>query len=162
MRWLFVLLLMSSPVMAQAWSHFESARFGFSIDVPAGFQQSAAPPANGDGARFSSPDGLAELLIWGRNLTESFTRDAATRKRAEQDDGWRITYSPVKRGLYYVLSGIKDDRIVYLKAVSACRGKLALYFRIEYPRSEKIQYDAMVTRLSHSLKAGRGAECPEG
>jgi hypothetical protein len=161
MRWLFVLLILSSPALAESWSRFESARFGFSIEVPSGFMSSITESENGDGATFTSPDKAAELRIWGRNLPEGFSADAARQKRAEKQDGWRITYSPVKRGKSYVLSGIKNGRIVYLKAVAACDGKLALYFRIEYPRAEKLQYDAMVTRLANSTKARKGADCPE-
>jgi hypothetical protein len=161
MRWFVICLLMSSPALAASWSQFKSARFGFSIEVPPGFIQSEAAPDNGDGAAFASPDKSATLLIWGRNLTEGLADDAAQRKSAEREEGWRITYAPVKRGRWFVLSGIKGDRIMYLKGVAACRGRLALYFRLEYPRAEKEQYDAMVTRLSTSAKGGRGADCPE-
>jgi hypothetical protein len=161
MRWLILVFLFSCPALAESWSRFESARFGFSIEVPSGFMSSITESDNGDGATFTSPDKTAELRIWGRNLTEGFSADAARQKRMEREDGWRITYSPVKRGKSYILSGIKDDRIVYLKSVAACGGKLALYFRIEYPRAEKLQYDAMVTRLANSTKAKKGADCPD-
>jgi hypothetical protein len=162
MRWLIALVLMCSPALAEAWSQFESARFGFSIEVPSGFMDSMTPSDNGDGAKFASPDKTAELLIWGRNLDQTFNQDAVEQKRSEKADGWRITYSPVRRGKSYVLSGIKNDRIMYLKAVAACGGRLALAFRIEYPRAEKLQYDAMVTRLANSTRAKKGADCPEG
>jgi hypothetical protein len=162
MRWLLAVFLLSTPALAESWSKFESARFGFSIEVPTGFMSAMAESDNGDGAIFTSPDKTAELRVWGRNLADGFSADAARQKRLEREDGWRITYSPVSRGKSYILSGVKDGRIVYLKSVAACGGKLALYFRIEYPRAEKIQYDAMVTRLANSARARKGADCPDG
>jgi hypothetical protein len=162
MRWVLPLLLILGPAQAESgWRHFESARFGFSVDIPSGFI-AQPPPENGDGATFVSPDGTTELKVWGSNLLDQTLKsDSAFRREAETEEGWRITYSPIKKS-WYAYSGLKGSRIVYTKAVSACGGSLALYFRIEYPKAEKLQYDAMVTRLSHSLKAGPAAECPAG
>lgn len=160
MRWLLLLILMVGPAAAEAgWKHFENSRFGFSIDVPEGFSE-GTPPENGDGATFTSPDGSAELRVWGSYLVDSsLKQDAAMRRQGETDDGWKISYSPVHKG-WFVYSGTKAGRIVYAKAVAACGGEVALYFRIEYPKPEKLQYDALVTRLSHSLKAGPASDCP--
>lgn len=159
MRWLMLLVLMVAPAFAEAgWKHFENSRFGFSIDVPAGFQE-GEPPENGDGATFTAPDGSAELRVWGAYLVDrSLKQDSAMRRQGEAEDGWRISYAPLRKR-WFAYSGTKGNRIVYAKAVSACGGQVALYFRIEYPKSEKIQYDALVTRLSQSLKATPGAEC---
>lgn len=152
--------VMISPAFAEeGWKHFENARFGFSIDVPAGFIESD-PPANSDGATFTSPDASAELRVWGAYLVDTTLRkDAAQRRQWEADAGWKISYAPLKKG-WFIYSGTKGQRIVYAKGVSACGGDVALYFRIEYPKPEKIHYDALVTRLSHSLKAGVGDQCP--
>jgi hypothetical protein len=162
MRWFVALIFMSiSCLAATGWTHVESKRYGFAVDIPAGFAERAAESDNGDGVTFTSPDGTAELRVWGSELGDlSLRQDSSRRRKAEQADGWRISFSPIKRG-WYVYSGTKDNRIVYLKAVSSCKGALALYFRIEYPRPEKLNYDAMVTRLSHSLRAGPAADCPE-
>jgi hypothetical protein len=155
-----VLVVLIGPAFAEeGWRQFDNARFGFSMEVPAGFIKSE-PPANGDGATFNSPDGSAELRVWGAYLTDiTLKQDAAQRRQWEADDGWKISYAPVKN-TWFIYSGTKGDRIVYTKAVSACGGDVALYFRIEYPKSEKVQYDALVTRMSHSLKSGTGDQCP--
>lgn len=160
MRWLLLLVFLAVPALAEGgWKHFENSRFGFSIDVPAGLIE-GDPPENGDGATFTSPDGTAELRVWGSYLVDSsLKQDAAMRRQGEIEEGWRISYAPVKKA-WFVYSGTKADRIVYAKGVSACGGDVALYFRIEYPKSEKKQYDALVTRLSHSLKAGPASDCP--
>lgn len=160
MRWLLALLLFTAPALADAgWRQFDSARYGFSIEIPAGFIEQP-PPENGDGATFHAPDGTAELKVWGSNLLdETLKSDSAFRRKAETEEGWRITYSPVRKR-WYAYSGLKGERIVYAKAVSACGGSLALHFRIEYPKTEKVQYDAMVTRMANSLKAGPAQDCP--
>jgi hypothetical protein len=35
-----------------------------------------------------------------------------------------------------------------------------VHFRIEYPEAQKKDYDAIVERLSKSLKAGPASDCP--
>jgi hypothetical protein len=156
------LLLAATPAWAgDGWQHFESPRFGVSIDIPSGFVQQEPGPANNDGATFLSPDGSAELRVWGSHmLSGSLKADSRERQQFERDDGWKITYAPAKDG-WYAYSGLKKDRIVYAKAVGACGNSMALYFRIEYPKNEKTHYDAMVTRLSRSLKYGPALACPE-
>ncbi len=107
MRWVLPLLFVISPALAESgWRHFESARFGFSVDIPAGFIEQP-PPENGDGATFVSPDGTAELKVWGSNLLDQTLKsDSAFRREAETEEGWRITYSPIKKS-WYAYSGLK-------------------------------------------------------
>lgn len=154
-----MLALMAVPALAEPqWKRFDNSRFGFSIEVPGGFIE-GEPPDNGDGATFTAPDGSAELRVWGAYLVDSsLKQDAAMRRKGEAENGWRISYAPVKKS-WFAYSGTKGDRIVYAKGTSACGGEVALYFRIEYPKAEKTQYDALVTRLSHSLKSTPGADC---
>lgn len=160
MKWLIALVLTATVAQAEpAWKHFENARFGFSIDVPSGLIEQP-PPENGDGATFLAADQSAELRVWGNYpIDENFRQDARSRLASEKTEGWRITYAAIKSG-WHVYSGTKSDRIVYAKGVSSCAGKVALNFRLEYPKAEKLQYDAMVTRLSKSLKSSAGSDCP--
>lgn len=159
MRWLFALVLMLSPAFAEAaWRHYENARYGFAIDVPGGLIL-ANESENGDGATFASADGAAELLVWGGFLVDTnMAGEAKSRRAGEEEDGWTISYATTKRG-WFAYSGTKADRIIYAKAVSSCKDAAALHFRLEYPKAEKLQYDAMVTRLSKSLKAIKGFQC---
>ena len=54
---------------------------------------------------------------------------------------------------YLVLSGFQGENIFYSKiALSEDRRKLCI-MHISYPRSEKREFDGIVTRMSRSLRA---------
>jgi hypothetical protein len=161
MRIIIFLLLLCSPALAAEWTVYSNPRFGVSIDVPPGFLNDVPAPENGDGLTFHSVDGNAELLVWGNNLVdENFADDGKSRLQGEKDDGWDVSYQKKSASAWNVYSGSKDGRIMYARSVSFCRGTQAVHFRIEYPEAQKKDYDAIVERLSKSLKAGPASDCP--
>jgi hypothetical protein len=169
MRYVLALMLMISPVLADDWSHFRNPRFGLTIEIPPGFAEDTAAPANGDGATYHSPDGAAELKVWGANLVQPFKDDNDAAEAAEKAEGWTITY---ERGVnpdlskpgngWQVYSGTRNGRIVYAKALSACDGQIALHFRIEYPDDRKDDFNAIVSRLAVTLRGGPALDCKSG
>jgi hypothetical protein len=70
-------------------------------------------------------------------------------KKIAQDGKVRVTYSPL-RPTWFVLSGFRNNQIFYTKVVRAC-GRFH-HVALEYPAQQKREYDALVTRISHSLR----------
>jgi hypothetical protein len=158
---IFASVFLASAALAADWTTYANARFGETIDIPPGFVNDVAAPENGDGLTFHSADGKAELLVWGGNLVDGgFTADAEQRVSSETEDGWDISYGKSSGADWQVYSGTKGERIVYARSMASCKGTQSLHFRLEYPVAQKKDYDAIVERLSTSLKAGPASDCP--
>jgi hypothetical protein len=160
MRIILFLFLLCSPAFAAEWTTYVNPRFGASVDIPPGFVNDVPASENGDGLVFHSADKQAELLVWGGNLTDGdFKLDSEIRLNRELDYDWQVSYKESGND-WSVYSGSQSGRIMYARAMSSCRGTQAVHFRIEYPEAQKKDYDAIVERLSKSLKAGTASDCP--
>ena len=89
---LFPLLIVAAigPAAAQAWQTYVNERFGTTADVPAGWH-AGEPPENGDGLRFTSPDGSASVAVFG-SLQTFDTIDETIAIDEAPDEGETITY----------------------------------------------------------------------
>jgi hypothetical protein len=156
------LVLFASAAYAAEWTIYSNARFGVSIDVPPGFVNDVTEPENGDGLTFHSADGKAALLVWGNNLVdEDFNQHVAARLKSDAADGWNISYVAGVDGTgWQVYSGTRKGRLLYAKSISSCKNTQAVHFRIEYPQTQKNDYDPVVERLAKSLTAGPASDCP--
>ena len=155
-----ILTLCSSVALAASWRSYHNERFGTTADVPADWH-AGEPPANGDGLVFTSPDGDATITVFG-SLNISDTIAEAFSVYEAPNDGETITYHHRdKRAV--VVSGTHGDRIFYRKSILSCGDMVWNSVSIEYPVADKKAYDALVTHVAHSLKAGASAqvaECP--
>jgi hypothetical protein len=163
MRYLIALILMVSSAYAVGWQPYVNSRFGVSIDVPPGFVQSGEAPTNNDGLTFISPDGKTTLRLWGNNIVvKNFEDDWRGNFKNDRKDGWAVSYGVNKKQnamTWNVYSGTKGDLIMYQKSIASCKGTQALHFRIEYPKGQKQEYDAIIARLGKTLKAGPASDC---
>jgi hypothetical protein len=151
---------LAGVALAGAWKSYVNERFGAAADVPADYQAGEAPE-NDDGLTFTSPEGDAEILIWGALATvneESFADYAKRLVSYDHDDGWTIGYSTGKND-WFAFSGSKADRIFYEKIIQACNGEIANHVRIEYPAVHKVEFDAMVTHVAKSVHSVKGYQC---
>jgi hypothetical protein len=148
--WIAAVTLIASAHVAGAsdWGRYANARYAFLIDIPPGF---SAVVESGDGGTSMSADGEAELRVWGGYLTDnSFAGEVAWRIRQDESDGWEISYH--KRGKQSASwSGSKGGRILYERSVVGCDGA-AIYFSVEYDRSDLAKYDLVVKELVKSLR----------
>lgn len=139
----------SVSVSAASWGRYDNPRFAYAIDIPPGFSD-VWEAENSDGGVSASADGRAELRAWGAYLVEGdFKSDVAERVRSETFEGWQISYdrrTPTSASW----SGSKDGRVFYARAMMGC-DDAAIYFRLEYDRSQLKLYDAIVGRLVKSL-----------
>jgi hypothetical protein len=91
------------------------------------------------------------LAVWGINVDEGdFLRQVKDQISQDEKEGWEFTYRRLTRE-WASYSGIKDDQIRYVRAITVCRDRAAM-FLIDYSRDQKIAYDRIVTRMVRSLK----------
>lgn len=142
---------MATAALAQAWLTYANDRFGATVDYPPIFSVRAEPPANGDGQRFLTRDETASLAVYGFfNVLKETPRQMLESRR---EAGVAYTYTAAERDSF-VLSGTRGDRILYERCVRA-GSDIVNCVDVEYPRAEVRQWDAIVTRISRSLRSGK-------
>jgi len=153
---LALVLLLASTTLAIAGQQYQSYfndRFGVTADVPQGWTSGEAPD-NNDGLTWTSPDGTAQLAIYGGfqvldSLEEAFGI------QADLGDGATTTYKAKgKHGL--TVSGLKGDKIVYRRSLLSCKDTVWNTVEITYPKAQKAAFDPIVAHVAASLKPGTG------
>ena len=156
-------MIIATTAHAADWQKYSNDRFGVSIEVPPDFKQLGNAPDNNDGLSFASADGKATLRVWGNNIVaDSFKDELRGNFESDQTDGWVVSYgsgNKQKTMTWAVYSGTKGDIIMYEKSIASCKGTQSLHFRIEYPKAQKLDYDAVVARIGKSLKSGAAMDC---
>jgi hypothetical protein len=165
MRWLprclagIILVTLVSSAQAQFrerrslvdWRTFEVPDFGTSIQYPANIFVQAGKPEKGLGQRFERSDGRAVLSIYSRpnEAGENPTTYLRHNLRMERSalDYVRITRS------FFAISSERDGVILYSRCnfSGGARGVIHC-FDLKYPQQEKRSWDAVVTRISLSLR----------
>ena len=137
----------------EQWATYMNPRFGTIADYPADiFTVRDPPPENGDGQSFRSSDGHAQLSIYGKYNAEGDTPQSYLEKYADQGVSYRRVTAR-----FYIISGTRKDQIFYERCnFQPVAGDIINCFSMTYPAQEKTAWDPIVTRLSKSLRAGRG------
>jgi hypothetical protein len=160
MRALLLALVVLLPIAAIAadWGHYENARFGYGVDVPAGFI-GRGEADNGDGQVFAGPAGDVMRVYGGNNIAATFEASVAAAMGYAVDAGWALSYQRVTP-TWASYSGTRNGRILYARAIALCGGQQFASFELEYPQRELEPMNSVVEHLVRSLKAaGRGASC---
>ena len=145
-----IIIALANPVLATDWGQYDNARFGYTVDVPPGFEWGKEAD-NGDGRAFRS--GATKLLVWGGNITEdSFEGEVASSKGFVEADGWTISYEAVTPS-WASFSGAQGKRILYQRMIALCDRAYAA-FRLEYSAVDLGKMDPVVEQLVQSLKGG--------
>lgn len=141
---------------AGSYSTYRNARFGYAVLYPNALMSPQPESASGDGRVFKSRDGKTTLSVWGEN--NAFDRTLRTHMNAAKRDwakDWgRITYWKAGRS-YYVLSGLTGEQIFYEKTISTSDGFATMLW--QYPKSQKLRFDAAVTRTTRAFGASSRA-----
>jgi hypothetical protein len=150
-----VFVLVSASASAERLRTYANVRFGTTAEVPADWTADP-PPENGDGRIFRSPDRRASLTVSGSlHIWDSI--DQAMRIYEQPDKGEKITYR-LRGPRSLVISGSRGEIIFYAKHILSCRDQIWNSIEIEYPARDKAVYDALVTRVSRSLRPGPSAQ----
>lgn len=150
-----ILLALGGAAAAQSrWATYANARFGTTADYPADlFIRRDPPPENGDGVRMHTADGRATLVIYGHYNVEN---DTPASYFATVVDGAGVTYKQVTK-TSYVVSGTRGADIFYERCNFRKGDRAAVdCFEVTYPARDKAAWDAIVARISKSLRAGKG------
>lgn len=153
----------ATAAASERWQTYSNPRFGAQADVPVGDFTAVSPPANGDGLKWISSDGLGELSVYGsfgggpetwaeyQKMIERFSADTLTITYRTSGEDW------------FVLSGQSGGRISYMKAVRSphCESIVANHIFLEYPADQKHRYDSIVGRMARSLTSVPIKECPD-
>ncbi len=155
--WLGLGLLLALGATASAqtrWATYANARFGTTADYPADlFSKNDPPPENGDGQSFRTADERAQLAIYGSYNVENDTPASYVERLVDKKG---VTYKKITK-TYYAVSGLRGADIFYERCNFRTGDAAPIdCFQITYPAREKAAWDAIVTRISKSLRGGKG------
>ena len=154
-RSLVILVALHAAASAQSrWATYANPRFGTTADYPADlFTERDPPPDNGDGVRMHTADDRATLTIYGHYNVENDTPASYFETIVDKTD---VTYKQITK-TSYVASGTRGSDIFYARC-NFRKGDRATVdcFELTYPASEKAIWDAIVARVSKSLRPGKG------
>lgn len=152
----FVLLAMAAlasvPGSAQqtAWLRYGDKDIGVAVDLPVNlFTVDRGPSQKLNGRTFATEDGRADVSLYSIPNTAADTPKAFMAKRFQLPSS-SVVYRRVTNRIVAV-SGYRGDKIWYAR----CNFNAALVkcVALNYPTREKLQWDAIVTRISNSLSS---------
>lgn len=130
------------------WQKFDIPETGASVDVPASVFTEVAAKPDGYGQSFRTADGRADLTV--QSMANS-GGDTPAGFLAKKHPPSRIVYQRVTPH-FFVVSSFKDNKIWYDRCNFASRYIHCVL--INYPASEKRDWDGIVTRISNTLTGG--------
>lgn len=138
-------LCVSPAAQADNWTTYRIPETGTTVDIPAAiFTQDAGKP-DGEGQRFRSADGRADLTV--QAVPRTGDSPAAFLAKKKPPSG--IVYKRITPR-FFVVSSVKRGTIWYDRCNFALRYVHCVL--INYPAAEKRQWDGVVTRISSTLR----------
>ena len=132
------------------WERFVLPETGTSVDIPTTiFSNDAGRPQTGYGQRFLTPDRRANLTI---QSVPNEAGDSPAAFLAKRNPPAGIVYKKVTPR-FFAVSSFRNDKIWYDRCNFTAR--LINCVLINYPASEKRQWDGVVTRISNTLSSGK-------
>ncbi len=133
----------------QSYTKYCNARYGFCVEYPVNFGKEPTP-TNNDGRAFYDGEGYFMRAYGSHNALEHSFKDEM---RYEEKGFDIVTYRAAKNN-WYVLSGYKDDDIIYIKTYMSKDKRVFYHLRIKYPAKYKTEYNKIVSKASKSFKPG--------
>jgi len=146
-------LCASAPALcALDWSRYSDGAHGCRLDYPTSVFSAGA--ASADGTRlFAGPDKDTFFRVMGVDNKHSMTPAQIKAKYLRADIPGDLIYERTK-GDFLVLSGRRGSNIFYIKVALSNDGQKICILEVTYPKQVKIDFDAIVTRMSRSFSAG--------
>ena len=135
---------------APHWSVF--AETGTAVDYPSNiFSVEAGPSPRGTGRRLQTADGRAELVLYVSRNEEHDSPRTYVRKYLAVPKA-KLDYTRIT-DRFFVVSGIQDGRVFYSRCnyPRGSSGPMQCIYLL-YPQAETHAWDAIVTRISRSLR----------
>jgi hypothetical protein len=140
-----------APEGSSEWGQYRDKELGLTFDLPAHIFSLDSAKRERPGTLFSSPDGHAQLRVFGFvNKTNDTPRQYL--RRTARTDQANYTYVRIA-STFFVVSGTRDGVIFYRRCnFSSSAAKRIGCIQLDYPQREKRVWDAAVTRMSRSLR----------
>ena len=139
------------PLAAPQWAVFSEA--GTAVDYPANiFSVEAGPSLRGTGRRLQTDDGRAEFMLYVSPNDEHDSPRSYVRKYLAVPKA-KLDYTRIT-DRFFVVSGIQEGRVFYSRC-NYPRGPYGPMHCLLYPEAETRAWDAIVTRISRSLRPSR-------
>lgn len=154
---LLTLLVSANPAMAQYWTHYANARFGYETDIPPDYV-GQGQSANGDGQVFFLPGGLQSLTVWGGNFHETSSGledEVKSQFDADVQKDLSISYQS-STPHWAVWSGTIGNRVIYQRVILLCDRASYAAMRSEYERDDLNTMHEIIEGLVRSFK---GTDC---
>ena len=136
------------------WQTFVVQDFGTRVQYPANIFVPAGRPGKGSGQKFKSADGRAELSIYSIRNDAGETPASYLRHNLRMERS-ALDYTRIARS-FFAISSERDGVILYSRC-NFSQGRRAIHcFDLQYPQEEKRSWDAIVTRISLSLRPLEG------
>jgi hypothetical protein len=145
------LALMTLPVLAFGWGHYQNARFGYAIEVPQQFM-GAGESDNGDGQIFRYAARAQVLTVWGGQAIEGFEAETAAMLEAAAEDGWTVSYQATTPTWAH-FKAQRGERRLHQRMIALCGGTQYAAFALEYAMQEVADVEMVIERLERSLVA---------
>ena len=138
------------------WQTFMIPDFGTQVEYPAGlFEVFDGESEKGIGERWSTADGRAFLTIYSR-ANEAADTPASYLKSNLRIARAALEYERVTRS-FFAISSTREGLVYYSRCnFSADAGGALHCFNLVYPQREERAWDAIVTRISRSLRQLEG------
>ena len=133
----------------QAYTKYCNERYGFCVKYPVNFGMEPAP-YNNDGRAFYDNEGYFMRAYGSHNALEH----SINAEMKYEEKGFDIVTYQTAKNNWYVLSGYKDDNIIYIKTYMSPDKSIFYHLRISYPAKFKTEYNEIVSKASKSFKPG--------
>jgi len=144
----------ATPTTAQVdWLSYQDQKFRYEIDYPQALFSDPEPMLDQGGIALQSSDGSAKMFIFGGVNASGETSAQFASGVAQLSDIHRVTYRRVTRQ-WFVLSGFLAGTgdIFYERVEISPDGRRLAGFRLEYPPSQRENFDHLIARMGQSLR----------
>jgi hypothetical protein len=134
------------------WGTVNEAKLGTTMDIPLAVLSTPDGYAHKRiGRRYKTPDGRAKVAIWTQRNARHDT-PASYLHRTFNIPPATVDYERFTSD-FAVISGLFGTRVYYIRCNYSPRSGSFHCFDLAYPAREKRVWDAVVTRMSRSLRA---------
>ena len=162
--WLVAIALIAGAATSRAecrpndagWRTYSVPELGTSVDYPAGiFAIVDGKSEKGFGQQFSSPDRSALLTVYSLANDTGDTPESYLRRHLRADRRM-LSYQRVTRS-FFAISATRGGLIYYSRCNFSQAADAAVHcFDLVYPSTQRRAWDAVVTRISRSLRPLEG------
>jgi hypothetical protein len=133
------------------WTVFVEPSLGTRMDLPSAVFTTADGAAyRGVGRQFKTADGRAALAVYSQRNAQRDTPASYLRKNFSFPRT-TVTYERITRD-FFAVSGVRENMIYYSRCNVSPSGGTLHCFDLQFPATEKPAWDAIVTRMSRSLR----------